>query len=46
MLQGLRVLIFDEADQLLEMGFRPDVTKMLGMLQPKETRQVHKNTYT
>jgi|EP00505_MAST-04D_sp_SCG-Rhode-Island_P000616 ATP-dependent RNA helicase MSS116, mitochondrial len=36
---GLRCLIFDEADQLLEMGFRPEITKMLSMLPPKETRQ-------
>ena len=27
-------LIFDEADQLLEMGFRPDLTKILTALQP------------
>ena len=29
---GLTTLIFDEADQLLEMGFRPDVTKILNKL--------------
>ena len=28
-----------QADQLLEMGFRPAITKMLGMLPPKSTRQ-------
>ena len=36
---GLKLLIFDEADQLLEMGFRPAITRMLGMLPPKATRQ-------
>ena len=30
----LQTLIFDEADQLLEMGFRPDITKILTALQP------------
>ena len=29
---GLKCLIFDEADQLLEMGFRNDMTKMLKLL--------------
>jgi ATP-dependent RNA helicase MSS116 len=36
---ALKCLIFDEADQLLEMGFRPAITKMLQMLPPKHTRQ-------
>eukprot|EP00940_MAST-03C_sp_MAST-3C-sp2_P001790 g1790.t1 len=38
-MSGLRCLIFDEADQLLEMGFRPAITKMLSMLPDKSTRQ-------
>jgi ATP-dependent RNA helicase MSS116 len=38
-LGNLRVLVFDEADQLLDQGFRPAITKMLGMLPPKTTRQ-------
>ena len=29
-----KTLIFDEADQLLDMGFRPDVEKILAALQP------------
>ncbi len=38
--ERLRVLIFDEADQLLEQGFRPDVERILGHLQSsKATRQ-------
>ena len=38
-MRGLRMLIFDEADQLLEMGFRPEIKKMLSMLPSKDTRQ-------
>ena len=38
-MQNLRVLIFDEADQLLDMGFRPAIQEMLSRLPPKETRQ-------
>ena len=30
----LSTLVFDEADQLLEMGFRPSITKILQALQP------------
>ena len=37
---GLEVLIFDEADQLLAMGFRPDVLRILDALRPSAaTRQ-------
>jgi len=39
-MQNLRVLIFDEADQLLDMGFRPAIQEMLSRLPRKETRQV------
>ena len=39
-MQKLKNLVFDEADQLLEMGFRPAITAMLGMLPPKATRQM------
>ncbi|KAJ9455964.1 DEAD-box ATP-dependent RNA helicase 25 [Diplonema papillatum] len=35
----LLCLILDEADQLLEMGFRPDITLMLSLLPPRESRQ-------
>ena len=36
---GLQLLILDEADQLLEMGFRPALKQMLRALPPKESRQ-------
>jgi ATP-dependent RNA helicase MSS116 len=35
----LRVLILDEADQLLDMGFRREIQAMLRGLPPKDTRQ-------
>ena len=36
---GLRCLILDEADQLLEMGFRPEINKILSLIPDKSTRQ-------
>lgn len=39
-LKALQVLILDEADQLLDMGFRPDIQRILNMLAPsRPTRQ-------
>ena len=38
-MSGLNCFILDEADRLLDMGFRPDLTRMLNMLPPKNTRQ-------
>ncbi|KAK9843026.1 hypothetical protein WJX74_005774 [Apatococcus lobatus] len=38
-LSSLQVLIFDEADRLLDMGFRPDIDKLLRLLPPKTSRQ-------
>ena len=35
----LSCLCFDEADQLLEMGFRPDINRILAKIPAKETRQ-------
>jgi len=35
----LQVLALDEADQLLEMGFRPDIERILSMLGPMTGRQ-------
>lgn len=38
-LQSLRFFILDEADQLLEQGFQPDIVRIIGKLGPKSTRQ-------
>lgn len=38
-MRNLKVLIFDEADQLLDMGFRPDVERILSLLPSKGSRQ-------
>jgi len=35
----MQVLIMDEADQLLDMGFRPDIERILALLPAKEARQ-------
>jgi len=39
MLSTLCVLVMDEADQLLDRGFRPSILKILAMLPPPATRQ-------
>lgn len=38
-MSNLSVLILDEADQLLEMGFKHEIEKILRSLPPPETRQ-------
>eukprot|EP01041_Mallomonas_annulata_P013473 gene13473-28545_t len=37
--RNMNMLIMDEADQLLEMGFRPDIERILKMLPPSSLRQ-------
>ncbi|GMI08510.1 hypothetical protein TrVE_jg6697 [Triparma verrucosa] len=37
--RAMKILIFDEADQLLEMGFKPEIDKILKYVPPKEARQ-------
>ena len=39
MVSELQVLIFDEADNLLDMGFRPTIDKILAQLPTKNQRQ-------
>ena len=38
-LQRVGIVIFDEADQMLDMGFRPAIERILRDLPPKENRQ-------
>ena len=35
----IKFLIFDEADQLLDMGFKPDIDRILQHVPPKDSRQ-------
>ncbi|GMH60491.1 hypothetical protein TrRE_jg4123, partial [Triparma retinervis] len=37
--RNIKILIFDEADQLLEMGFKPAIEKIMTFLPRKEQRQ-------
>eukprot|EP00983_Pelagomonas_calceolata_P119991 1160658-Pelagomonas_calceolata.AAC.4 len=39
MMRELRVLVCDEADNLLDMGFKPTIVKILQNLPPKDQRQ-------
>jgi superfamily II DNA/RNA helicase len=39
MMGQLRVVVFDEADNLLDMGFLPSIKRILQHVPPKEARQ-------
>ena len=39
LVSGLRTLVMDEADQLLDMGFRPALERILAVLPPAAARQ-------
>jgi len=38
-LEQCEVMVIDEADRMLDMGFIPDVRRIVGMVKPKEKRQ-------
>lgn len=39
MMRSVQIMVLDEADQMLDMGFRPDLIKILAFVPPKEKRQ-------
>ena len=45
-LDGIRVVVLDEADRLLDMGFAPDVRRLLRMLPPKRQTALFSATLT
>ncbi|KAH9479672.1 DEAD-box ATP-dependent RNA helicase 26 [Psilocybe cubensis] len=38
-LTGLKIMVYDEADRLLDQGFRPDLETIAKFLPPRQTRQ-------